>query len=166
MSTGTIKIVFVHGSGFVSETIERVEEFKATVKEGFVPSHCGIIVDDHFREAIANGFVESDVNKYPAEIVRVYELDVSSMEAVRAKFQELSGREYGYRALFNGFLYTIAGIETNGDGEATGDCSEDDTRIIRADRPDFISGIPADDVTPLILMDNIIPIARLVHLNA
>lgn len=166
MSSGTIKVIFVHGSGLISDTIERVEEFKATVKGGFIPSHCGIIIDNHFREALINGFVESDVNKYPAEIVRAYEIDVFNMEAVRAKFQELSDRPYGFRALLNGFLYTMTGKETNGDGEATGDCSEDDTRIIRADRPDFLSGIPADDVSPEILMLAIEKIGRLVPLNA
>ncbi len=165
MTGGTIKVVFVHGAGLISETIECVEKFKATVKDGFIPSHCGLIVDDTFREALINGFVETDVNRYPAEIVRVYELTVSNMETVRAKFQELSGREYGFRALWNGFLYTMTGKTSEGDGEATGDCSEDDTRIIRADRPDFIPGVPADDVSPEILMEAVAKIARVIPLN-
>jgi hypothetical protein len=49
--------------GLVSKTIECVEKFKSTVKDGFIPSHCGLIVGNVFREALINGFVESDVNR-------------------------------------------------------------------------------------------------------
>jgi hypothetical protein len=157
---GTIKIVFVHGSGFVSETIEKVEQLKVTVKDGFIPSHCGIIIDNVFQEAIFEGFIETNVNRYPPEIVRVYELDVPDIDSGKQKFQELTNKPYGYRALVNGFLYTMTGINTDGDGEETGDCSEMDTRIIRACGVDILPNVSADCVTPLILMESIEPIAR------
>jgi hypothetical protein len=150
---GTIQVVFVHGKGFISDTIEAVEELRDSVKSGFVPSHCGIIVDGAFKEALIDGFISSQITKYPPEITRIYNVTVPDIESCRAKFEEISGRPYGFRALWNGFVYTMTRHHTNGDGEATGDCSEDDTRILRAGGVNVCPGIPADDVTPLILME-------------
>jgi hypothetical protein len=163
MSKGVIQVVFVDNSGtsFISDAIHAVEKLGDKGHSSFVPTHCGIIVDNVFREALANGFVETDVHRYPKERLRVFDVDIDNMEAVRAKFTELSGRKYGYRALVNGELYTLFGVKTKGDGEATGDCSEDDTRILRTDKPEFLGDVPADDVTPLVLYEGIEDIGRL-----
>lgn len=157
MSKGIVQVVFVdnRGTGIVSDLISDFEMAGDKEYSAFIPTHCGIIVDSHFREALSNGFVETDVHRYPKERLRVYDVNVDNIEGVQAKFQELSGRKYGYRALVNGMLYTLFKLSTPGDGETTGDCSEDDTRILREGGIDIYGETPADDVTPLLLYKKI-----------
>lgn len=162
----SIQVVFVHGDGFISETIENVEKYIGQAKDEFIPSHCGIIIDGKFAEAIAMGFVLQDFNKYPKEITRIVEITIDNPVLIAtgdAKFLELTGRPYGYRALVNGFLYTLTGKTSEGDEEATGDCSEDDTRILRAYGLDILDGIPADDITPYLLFEAVKKIGKLVE---
>jgi hypothetical protein len=158
----SIKFVFVNNSGLISDIIKDVERLGKDDGDAFVPSHCGLIVDDHFREALSNGFVETDIHRYSREVVRVYEVDVADefVEAGHKKFEEVTGRPYGYRALVDGFLYTTLGLKFNGDGEATGDCSEDDTIIGRAYGIPLSPDVPADCITPQILYEQVKAIGR------
>lgn len=161
-----IYVVFVSSHAWYSEIIKAVESFGSDNKEEFVPSHCGMIVDGNFREALASGFVETNIKSYDSKDMRVYELEVTGealIAAGDAKFNGVWGRSYGWLALLNGCLYTLTGIETEGDGEFTGDCSEDDTRILRAYGFDILNNVPADDITPFLLMKEVEKIGVLVN---
>ena len=157
-------VVFVSSDAWYSNIIKFVETKGEDTGE-FVPSHCGMVVDGHFREALASGFVETNINSYDKEKVRIYELEVDDehIKTGDEEFNKVWGRPYGWLALVNGMIYTLTGIKTEGDGDFTGDCSEDDTRIIRAYGFDILGDTPADDITPYILMKEVEKIGKLVE---
>ena len=159
-----ISVVFVSGDKWYSKIIKFVESLFTRDRDKFIPSHCGMIVDNHFREALSSGFVETNIDAYDKNKVRIYDLVVKDIEDIKKgdeAFSKVWGRSYGWLALVNGLLYTATGIKTEGDGEFTGDCSEDDTRILRAYGFNILNDVPADDITPYILMQEDEKIGRL-----
>jgi len=157
-------VIFISSDAWYSEVIKFVESIGDESK-GFVPSHCGMDVSGHFREALSSGFVETNINLYDKNKVRIFELDVPDefIQAGDTEFNKVWGRPYGWLALLNGAIYTLTGIETEGDGEFTGDCSEDDTRILRAYGYDILDSVPADCITPYILYKEVEKIGKLVE---
>jgi hypothetical protein len=159
-----ISVVFIQGDKWYSKIIRFVESLFTRNRDRFIPSHCGMIVDNHFREALSSGFVETNIDAYDKSKIRIYDLVVTDLDKIKngdAAFSKVWGREYGWLALVNGLLYTATGVKTDGDGEFSGDCSEDDTRILRAYGFDILNDVPADDITPYILMQEVEKIGKL-----
>jgi len=58
----------------------------------FTPSHCGIIIDNNFREALLSGFIGNTLCNYKPKQLRIYDLEVTDEELIKAgdtKFKSL-----------------------------------------------------------------------------
>ena len=106
-------VIFISSDAWYSEVIKFVESIGDGSKE-FVPSHCGMDVSGHFREALASGFVETNIDSYDKSKVRIFEIEVDDkhVEAGDTEFNKVWGRPYGWLALLSGAIYTLTGIET------------------------------------------------------
>lgn len=164
----TIQFVFIQNQGGISELIEFVEELDNKDKQKFTPTHCGIIVDGLFQEAITSGFVGNRLDRYPKDYIRIYDVVIENEEDIQrgdAKFKELLGQKYSYKALICGAAYSIFGMILPGtSGE--NDCSGCDTEVGRAYGLDIRNDVPASCITPEILMEIIEQYGTLHELEA
>ena len=159
-----IKVVFVHGTGIFSDTIEAVEELGEIINGDngveFVPTHCGLIVDDIFQESLDDGFIGNTIKHYDPKNVRIYDVTIDNEDDIErgdARFKELLGLKYSYRACIAGGAYTIFGMITPGI-EGENDCSGNDTDILRHygldinNKDENGEDVPASNITPNILI--------------
>ncbi|WP_432748650.1 hypothetical protein [Pectinatus frisingensis] len=168
-----IKVVFVKGDSLFSKVIEKVEQLGEDLHGNnnvdFVPSHCGLIVDDQFREALIDGFVGENVRRYDPTNIRIYDVTINDDAAIAAgdtKFNKLLGQKYSISALVCGATYTIFSMII-GNTPNQDDCSGDDTEILRAYGLDINNkdadgnDVPASSITPNILIGIIAKIGTL-----
>ena len=151
-------VVFVHGSGLFSKSIQVFEEAGEVLRGdngvSFVPTHVGLAEQGRFQEAIASGFVGQRLDRYKPEDVRVYKLVVTDEQAIACgdeAFNSILGRDYSPRALICGAAYSLFGVEL-ANPENEGDCSEDVTDILRAYGFDIDGTAESSSITPNILI--------------
>ena len=151
-------VVFVHGSGLFSKSIQIFEEAGEVLRGdngvSFVPTHVGLAEQGRFQEAIASGFVGQRLDRYKPEDVRVYKLEVTDEQAITSgdqAFNSILGRDYSPRALICGAAYSLFGIELE-NPENEGDCSEDVTDILRAYGFTIDGTVESSSITPNILI--------------
>ena len=151
-------VVFVHGSGLFSKSIQIFEEAGEVLRGdngvSFVPTHVGLAEQGRFQEAIASGFVGQRLDRYKPEDVRVYKLEVTDEQAITSgdqAFNSILGRDYSPRALICGEAYSLFGIELE-NPENEGDCSEDVTDILRAYGFTIDGTVESSSITPNILI--------------
>ena len=151
-------VVFVHGSGLFSKSIQAFEETGEALRGdngvSFVPTHVGLAEQGRFQEAIASGFVGQRLDRYKPEDVRVYKLEVTDEQAITSgdqAFNSILGRDYSPRALICGAAYSLFGIELE-NPENEGDCSEDVTDILRAYGFTIDGTVESSSITPNILI--------------
>ena len=151
-------VVFVHGSGLFSKSIQIFEEAGEVLRGdngvSFVPTHVGLAEQGKFQEAIASGFVGERLDRYKPEDVRVYKLEVTDEDAIASgdeAFNSILGRDYSPRALICGAAYSLFGVEL-ANPENEGDCSEDVTDILRAYGFTIDGTVESSSITPNILV--------------
>ena len=151
-------VVFVHGSGLFSKSIQIFEEAGEVLRGdngvSFVPTHVGLAEQGKFQEAIASGFVGTRLDRYKPEDVRVYKLEVTDEDAIASgdqAFNSILGRDYSPRALICGAAYSLFGVELE-NPENEGDCSEDVTDIWRAYGVTIDGTVESSSITPNILI--------------
>ena len=151
-------VVFVHGSGLFSKSIQVFEEAGEALQGdnsvSFVPTHVGLAEQGRFQEAIASGFVGQRLDRYRPEDVRVYKLEVTNEDAIASgdqAFNSILGRDYSPRALICGAAYSLFGIELE-NPENEGECSEDVTDILRAYGFTIDGTVESSSITPNILI--------------
>ena len=151
-------VVFVHGSGLFSKSIQVFEEAGEVLRGdngvSFVPTHVGLAEQGRFQEAIASGFVGQRLDRYKPEDVRVYKLEVTDEQAIACgdqAFNSILGRDYSPRALICGAAYSLFGVEL-ANPENEGDCSEDVTDILRAYGFTIEGTVESSSITPNILI--------------
>jgi hypothetical protein len=168
-----IKVVFTHGTGLFSGAIEAVEilgeEINGDNGVDFVPTHCGLIVDDRFQEALSDGFIGNSIHHYDPKDVRIYTLHISNEDDIKrgdATFARLLGQKYSVKALVCGLVFTVFSMIIPGP-DAENDCSGDDTTVLR-DYGFNINNtstdgepVPASSITPNILIGIIDKIGKL-----
>lgn len=162
-----IQVVFVHGIGGISPVIEFIEELDNADKDKWTPTHCGLIVDGVFQEALASGFIGNKLERYKPEQLRIYDIvidDEDKIKAGDARFKELLGQKYSVKALIDGAAYSVFGLVLTGT-QGENDCSGDDTDILRTYGLDIKGDVPASSITPEILMEVIEQIGTL-HVDA
>lgn len=151
-------VVFVHGSGLFSKSIQVFEEAGEVLRGdngvSFVPTHVGLAEQGRFQEAITSGFVGERLDRYKPEDVRVYKLEVTDEDAIASgdeAFNSILGRDYSPRALICGAAYSLFGVEL-ANPENEGDCSEDVTDILRAYGFTIDGTVESSSITPNILI--------------
>ena len=150
-----IFVVFTHGTGLFSASIEAVEKLGELIQGDngvdFLPTHCGMVDGKRFQEAIASGFVGNNINRYKPENIRVYKLTVTNEADIARgdkRFNEILGLPYAPEALICGAAYALFDIKLPAVvGE--NDCSGDVTDVLRAygytiDDPD----VPCSSIVP------------------
>ena len=162
----TLYVVFVHGSGLFSKSIQAFEEAGEVLRGdngvSFVPTHVGLAEQGKFQEAIASGFVGTRLDHYKPEDVRVYKLEVTDEQAITCgdeAFNSILGRDYSPRALICGAAYSLFGVELD-NPENEGDCSEDVTDILRAYGFPIDGTVESSSITPNILIGIVAQIAQ------
>lgn len=168
-----IKVVFTHGTGLFSGSIEAVELLGEKINGDngvdFIPTHCGLIVDNRFQEALSDGFIGNNIHRYNPKDVRIYTLHVNNEDNIKrgnATFARLLGQKYSIKALVCGLAYTVFSMIIPGP-ENENDCSGDDTTILRDYGFDInnVNGynepIPASSITPNILIGIVSKIGEL-----
>lgn len=167
-----IKVVFTHGTGLFSRAIETVEQLGEIIDGDndvdFLPTHCGLIVDGVFQEALDDGFIGNTIKHYDAKNVRIYDVVIDNEDDIQrgdARFKELLGTKYSYKACVAGAAYTVFGMIIP-DIEGENDCSGDDTDILRHygldihNKDENGEDVPASSVTPNILIGIIAKIGK------
>lgn len=154
-----IGVVFVSGDKWYSYIIKIVEYiFDEEKSKEFMPSHVGLYIDGHFREALSSGFIETDIDKLDKNKIKYYELEVDNEHDIYQGdklFKKYWGIDYGWKALLNSFIYQITGLNILGDEDVTMHCSEVCTRILRAYGFEILPHIVADSITPQMLYKEI-----------
>jgi len=151
-------IVFTHGTGWFSKSIEVVEELGEKIHGDngveFLPTHTGMAEEKKFQEAITSGFVGNNIARYKPENMRVYKLTVDDEDLVKAgdaKFNNLLGLPYSPKALVCGAAYTLFDEVLPG-AVGENDCSADVSDILRSYGFDILPEVPASSITPNILI--------------
>jgi len=150
-----IYVVYTHGTGWFSKSIEVVEELGDLIKgssngTNFIPTHVGLVDNGLFQEAITSGFVGENIKRYSPENIRIYKLTITDdalIKAGDAKFKELLGTDYSPHALLCGAAYMLFGKEIPGI-PGQNDCSGDITEVLRAFGFDIAGDVPSADISP------------------
>lgn len=101
------------------------------------------------------GFWLHPPDKYDGdEHTKIVELDVPDLAAAQAETRRLLGTPYSYHGCLEAAA-ELAGIDLPADGELTVMCSEAVTRILRAGGLCICPDNQADDVTPVMLYEDV-----------
>ena len=157
-----LKVVFVNGNSAISSVIKTVEELGELLHGDnnidFIPSHCGIIIDNNFREALLSGFIGNTLCNYKPKQLRIYDLEVTNEDLIKAgdnKFKSLLGDEYSIEACIAGGIYTLFSKASKDNLVNKDNCSGNIVDIIRAYGFNILPEIAANNITPNILLTEI-----------
>lgn len=102
------------------------------------------------------GFWLHPPDKYEGDPhVKIIEQDVPDLAAAQSETRRLLGRLYSYHGCLEA-VAKLTGFDLPVDGECTVMCSEAVTRILRAGGLCICPDILADDVTPVMLYEDLI----------
>jgi hypothetical protein len=87
--------------------------------------------------------------------VKIIEIDVPDMPAAESKARELIGTLYGYSDCIVTATKFLTGHNIFSGGENTMHCSETVTRILRAGGLPVCPGLQADEVSPVLLYEDL-----------
>lgn len=137
-----LEVLFTSGTNIVGEVVE------FTTRSRW--SHAAIIIDNAIIEAVQPCVRRMEnLSHYDNEEHEKVKILIPDYEAALAEANSLIGVKYGlFTDCVSGGLYDVVGFVLDGNGEATVNCSETVTRILRAGGLDILHGISADCVTP------------------
>lgn len=88
--------------------------------------------------------------------VKIVEIDVPDLPAAESKARELIGTLYGYTDCIVTATKFLTGHNIFSGGEGTMHCSETVTRILRAGGLCICPGLQADEVSPVLLYEDLV----------
>lgn len=154
----TVKVGFAGGTTIIDRAIQ-----KASGSEYCDITHAFIFLLDSIAEAegvkeyddIYPGFWLHPTDKYEGdEHTKIVELDVPDIAAAQEEARRLLGTPYSYHGCLEAAA-KLSGLSLPVDGECTVMCSEAVTRILRAGGLCICPDNQADDVTPVMLYEDI-----------
>ena len=154
----TVRVGFAGGTTLLDKAIQKVSG-----SEYCDITHAFIFLLDSIAEAegvkeyddIYPGFWLHPLDKYAGdEHVKVVELDIPDLAAAQEETRRLIGTPYSYHGCLEAAA-KLSGLDLPVDGEHTVMCSEAVTMILRAGGLCICPDSMADDVTPVMLYDDI-----------
>ena len=154
-----VKVGFAGGTTIIDRAIQKVSG-----SEYCDITHAFIFLLDSIAEAegvkeyddIYPGFWLHPSDKYAGdEHVKIVELDVPDLAAAQAETRRLLGTPYSYHGCLEAAA-KLSGLDLPVDGEHTVMCSEAVTRILRAGGLCICPDNIADDVTPVMLYEDLL----------
>ena len=154
----TVRVGFAGGTTIIDRAIQKVSG-----SEYCDITHAFIFLFDSIAEAegvkeyddIYPGFWLHPPDKYAGdEHVKIVELDVPDLAAAQEGARRLLGTPYSYHGCLEAEA-KLSGLALPVDGEHTVMCSEAVTRILRASGLCICPDNLADDVTPVMLYEDI-----------
>ena len=155
----TVRVGFVGGNGILDRAIEAASGSQyADISHAYIYMFDSILESEGVKQYSDPypGVWLHPADKYDGnQHAKTVRIDVPDLEAAHAKARELIGTLYGYTDCIVTATKFLTGYNIFSGGELTMHCSETVTRILRAGGLCICPGMQADEVSPVLLYEDL-----------
>lgn len=159
----TLRVGFVGGSSLVDKVIEGASGSQyANISHSFIYILDSIVESEgllQYKDKYMGVWIHP-INKYEQDKYKgqlhFVDVEVKDIEAAKQEARDLIGTPYGYLDCIASGMKFLLGFNFIRTGKLTAHCSETVSRILRAGGIDICPYLKADEITPILLYEDLI----------